>query len=161
MTDHDLAKGASGGAAASLTAAGVMNPSPRTCSKFSKVIEAVLIFKDEDCGMVPVVEEGKPIGVVTDRDVALALADRDDLVNRPVSELMTKTLITVGPGASVEEVVETFSREGVRRLLVVDGEGRLMGVIGWKDVCGGLSNRAVGQLVSSVVEGSAMKTAGV
>ena len=53
-------------------AADVMTPSPRTCSRFSRVIEAVMIFKDEDCGMIPVVEEGKPIGVVTDRDVALS-----------------------------------------------------------------------------------------
>ena len=76
-------------------AADVMNPSPRTCSRFSRVIEAVLIFKDEDCGLVPVVEKGKPIGVVTDRDVALALATYDDLVDHPIEEIMTTTLISV------------------------------------------------------------------
>ena len=70
-------------------AADVMNPSPRTCSRFSQVIEAVLIFKDEDCGLVPVVEEGKPIGVVTDRDVALALATYNDLVDHPIEEIMS------------------------------------------------------------------------
>jgi CBS domain-containing protein len=70
-------------------AADVMNPSPRTCSRFSRVIEAVLIFKDEDCGMVPVVEKGKPIGVVTDRDVALALATYDDLVDHQIEERRT------------------------------------------------------------------------
>ena len=42
-------------------AADVMKSAVRTCSKFSTVIEAVLIFKDEDCGLVPVVEDGKPI----------------------------------------------------------------------------------------------------
>ena len=61
-----------------LTAADVMTPSPRTCSNFSTVLEAVLIFRDADCGLVPVLEDGKPIGVLTDRDVALALIDHGD-----------------------------------------------------------------------------------
>jgi CBS domain-containing protein len=133
-------------------AADVMNPSPRTCSRFSRVIEAVLIFKDEDCGMVPVVEKGKPIGVVTDRDVALALATYDDLVDHPIEEIMTTTLISVAPSTPVPEVVETFGRQAVRRLLVVDSGGLLVGVIGWKDVCGEISDRVVGRVVTDVVE---------
>ena len=56
---------------ASLTAADVMTASPRTCSPFSTVLEAVMIFRDADCGAVPIVEDGKPVGVLTDRDVAL------------------------------------------------------------------------------------------
>ncbi len=138
-------------------AADVMNPSPRTCSRFSRVIEAVLIFKDEDCGMVPVVEKGKPIGVVTDRDVALALATYDDLVDHPIEEIMTTTLISVAPTTPVPEVVETFGRQAVRRLLVVDSGGLLVGVIGWKDICGEISDRVVGRVVTDVVE-SPMRT---
>jgi CBS domain-containing protein len=133
-------------------ASDVMNSSPRTCSRFSRVIEAVMIFKDEDCGIVPVVEEGKPIGVVTDRDVALALASHDNLVNLPIEGIMTKTLVSVAPSTSVPEVVETFAREGVRRVLVIDSSGHLAGVIGWKDVCGEISNREVGRVVTDIVE---------
>src|SRR5271165_6888 len=133
----------------------VMNPAPRTCSRFSRVIEAILIFKDEDCGLVPVVEEGKPIGVVTDRDVALALAASDDLVDHPVEEIMATNLISVAPSTPLPEVVETFGREAVRRLLVVDSGGLLVGVIGWKDVCGEISDRVVGRVVTDVVESPA------
>lgn len=133
-------------------ASDVMNTSLRTCSRFSRVIEAVLIFRDEDCGLVPVVEGGKPIGVVTDRDVVLALATHADLVDHPIEEIMTKTLITVAPTTTVSEVVDTFGREAVRRLLVVDKEGLLVGVISWKDVSGELSDRSVGRFVTEVVE---------
>ena len=133
-------------------AADVMKTSLRTCSRFSRVIEAVLIFRDEDCGLVPVVEEGKPIGVVTDRDVALALASYADLVDHPIEDIMTKTLITVAPTTSVSEVVKTFAREAVRRLLVVDGQGLLVGVISWKDVSTQVSEESVGRLVTDVVE---------
>ena len=92
-------------------AADVMNSSPRTCSRFSRVIEAVLIFKDEDCGLVPVVEEGKPIGVVTDRDVALALANHDDLVDHPIEEIMTTALISVAPSTPLPQVLDCYGHE--------------------------------------------------
>lgn len=142
------AAGARGGE----VAADVMNASPRTCSRFSRVIEAVLIFKEEDCGLVPIVEEGKPIGVVTDRDVALALAEHDDLVHRPIEEIMTTSLVTVDPSATIDEVVDAFGRNAVRRLLVVDSGGLLRGVISWKDVSDSATDREVGRAVSEVVE---------
>ena len=61
------------------TAADIMRPDPRTCSPFSTVLETTVIFRVEDCEAVPVVDEGRPVGIVTDRDVALALPDYTDL----------------------------------------------------------------------------------
>lgn len=152
MIDREASLEATDRAEESTTASDVMNPSPRTCSRFSSVIEAVLIFKDEDCGMVPVVEDRKAIGVVTDRDVALALAEYDDLVNRPVAEIMSTELVSVAPETPLAGVAAAFHREAVRRLLVVDAGKRLVGVIGWKDVCGALPEHVVGRVVTSVVE---------
>lgn len=152
MTNQGPPRIATDAAPPRTSAADVMISAPRTCSKFSRVIEVVLIFKEEDCGMVPVVEEGRPIGVVTDRDVALALGTYDDLVDRPVSDIMTTNLISVAPDAPLAEAIELFAREAVRRLLVVDAGGQLLGVIGWKDVCGELPNRVVGRVVTSIVE---------
>src|SRR5947209_10130746 len=99
-----------------LTAADVMTPSPRTCSPFSSVLEAVLIFRDADCGAVPVVDAGKPVGVLTDRDVALALADHPDLAGRPVSDVMSTAVVSVAPGASLDDVQQALGEHGVRRL---------------------------------------------
>ena len=92
-------------------AADVMISSPRTCSRFSRVIEAVMIFKDEDCGLVPVVEEGKPIGVVTDRDVALGSGHYKELVEQPIEKIMATTLVAVAPSTPLSEVAETFGRK--------------------------------------------------
>lgn len=143
------------GASGPMTAGEIMNRSPRTCSRFSRVLEAVLIFKDEDCGMVPVVEEASPIGVVTDRDVALALASTEDLVNRPVEEIMSKGVITVTADTTLPQVIETMRNELVRRLLVVDDQGLLVGVIGWKDLASEVPDHTVGQVVNDVVESPA------
>lgn len=135
-----------------LRAADVMTDSFRTCGRFSTVTEAVLIFKEVDCGMVPIVEEGRPIGVVTDRDVALALASHEDLAMQPVCEIMTDDVAAITPDTPLWEVVREFGREGVRRLLVVDAEGLLVGVIAWADIVPHLPEFASGKMVSDVVE---------
>jgi CBS domain-containing protein len=136
-----------------LTAADVMTSNPRTCSPFSTVLEAVLLFRDADCGAVPVLDEGKPVGVLTDRDVALALADYEErLPGLPVSEIMSKGAVTVAPDAALNAVLEQFGNRGVRRLLVVDADNRLRGIIGWADVAPYAPDVEVGRVVSEVVE---------
>src|SRR4051812_20524899 len=111
-----------------LTAAEVMTPDPRTCSVFSTVLEAVLIFRDADCGAVPVIEEGKPVGVLTDRDVALALAELEErLPATPVSDIMTRGAITITPETNINSVIDQFGDHRIRRLLVVDSADRLVG----------------------------------
>ncbi len=117
-----------------LTAADVMTASPRTCSPFSTVLEAVLIFRDANCGVVPVVDTGEPVGVLTDRDVALALAEYPDVVNRPVSDIMSKGVLTVPPEATLAEVIQRFGTERVRRLIVIRSDGQLLGIVTWADV---------------------------
>src|SRR4051812_20380072 len=90
------------------TAADVMTPTPRTCSPYSTVLEAVLIFRDVDCGAVPIVDAGKPVGVLTDRDVALALAEFPDLASRVVADIMSKDPVTVRPSATIDEIQATI-----------------------------------------------------
>lgn len=134
------------------TAADVMTPSPRTCSPFSTVLEAVLIFRDADCGAVPVVDAGQPVGVLTDRDVALALAEFPDLAGRPVSDVMTRGAFTVAPETPLEQVKDAFGAHGVRRLLVADASGQLLGIIALADVARHLPDRVVGEVVTEVVQ---------
>lgn len=155
MIDSGIQSNSPPGLPEILTAGDIMNRSPRTCSRFSRVLEAVLIFKDEDCGMVPIVEEAAPIGVVTDRDVALALASMEDLVNRPVEEIMSKNVITVASETPLPQVIETMRDELVRRILVVDNQGLLVGVISWKDLASEVPEHTVGQVVNDVVESPA------
>jgi CBS domain-containing protein len=136
---------------APLTAADVMTASPRTCSPFSTVLEAVMIFRDADCGAVPVVQDGKPVGVLTDRDVALALAEYPDLVGRSVGDVMSKDPITIGPDATLDEVDAKIARNAVRRLLVVDKGGSLIGIVAWSDLARREGDGEVGHVVSDVL----------
>src|ERR1700685_1951507 len=91
-----------------MSAADVMTVAPRTCSTFSTVLEAVMIFRDANCGAVPILEEGRPVAILTDRDVALALPEHSDLVNRPVSEIAQPGIVSVSPGDTLGQVCEVL-----------------------------------------------------
>ena len=134
------------------TAADLMTPSPRTCSTFSTVLEAVLIFRDADCGAVPVLEDGKPAGIVTDRDVALALAVHGErLPGVAVSEIMSRGIVSIAPDEPLEVVAARFGDEQVRRLLVLDAQGQLLGIIAWADIAPHVPPRTLGRTVTEVV----------
>ncbi len=104
-----------------------------------------MIFRDADCGAVPVLDNGQPVGILTDRDVALALADHPDLATRSVADIMTKGVVTVRPDTPLAEVEAIFGREGIRRVLVVDAEDRLVGIVAWADLAPYASDREAGR----------------
>ncbi len=135
-----------------LTAADVMTPNPLCCDVLSPVLEAVRIFREADCGAVPVIEEGKLFGVLTDRDVALAIPDLDDLANEPIGKITAPGVIAVGPNVVLSAVAAKFADRGVRRVLVIDDQGKLQGIIGWADLAHHLSNQRLGRTVARLVE---------
>jgi CBS domain-containing protein len=146
MSDHDDLR-----IIESIRAADLMTAAPRTCSAFSTVLEAVLIFRDAKCGAVPILEDGRPVAILTDRDVALALADYPDLVDRPVQDVVTPGIVSVAPDDSLAHVCEVLRSQAVRRVLVLDQTGLLIGIIGWADIAPVLSDRVMGRLVTELV----------
>jgi CBS domain-containing protein len=140
--------------ARALRASDVMTPDPRTCSNYSSVLEAIMIFRDADCGIVPVLEDGRPVGVLTDRDVALAVPDYSDLASRPVTEVMTPRVVSVTPDTSIPDVVAKFGEAGVRRLLVMEGDDQLIGIISFEDISRHITENSLGQVLSDIVEQS-------
>lgn len=133
------------------TAADVMTASPRTCSPFSTVLEAVLIFRDADCGAVPVLDAGRVVGILTDRDVALALAEHPDLSRQAVADIMTQGVVSVRPETPLAEVRDACTQHGVRRVLVTDAQDQLLGIVAWADLAPALPDAEVGRVVSDVV----------
>jgi CBS domain-containing protein len=135
----------------SVTAADVMTPAPCTCSVFSTVLEAVMIFRGSDCGAVPILSEGKPVAILTDRDVALAISEFPDVVSRPVSEIMVPGTVAVAPDDSLADVCQALRSQSVRRVLVVDSVSGVKGIIGWADIAPVLSDRMMGRVVKDVI----------
>lgn len=106
----------------------VMTANPTTVAPTATIQEAARIMRDRDTGVVPVVENGKPVGLVTDRDIVVrAVAEGGDGAERPVREIASTNLVTVTPDMSTEEAAELMAERQVRRVLVCEGD-RLVGV---------------------------------
>lgn len=88
---------------------------------------------DSDVGSVLIVEESESVGIITDRQLALALTDGGDLSETTAGELMTEDPVTVSEDDGVFEVIQMFDEQNVRRLPVVDSDGQLSGIVSLDD----------------------------
>ena len=110
----------------------VMTPNPRCVSPDDSIQSAAQIMRDEDTGAVPVCDNGRAVGIVTDRDIVIrAIAEGQP--NRSVRDIATRDVISVSPDTSTREAAELMSEHQVRRLPVVDGE-RLVGIVSLGDL---------------------------
>jgi CBS domain-containing protein len=85
-------------------------------------------MRDQDTGVVPIVENGRPVGVITDRDIVVrAVAEGADGSRRSVRDVASGDLITVTPDMTTEQAAELMAERQVRRVLVCEND-RLVGV---------------------------------
>lgn len=113
----------------------IMTKSIKTCDYNCSVKEAAQIMKKFDTGAVPVVDAmNKPLGVITDRDITVnAVAESNHPDSIKVLNLMTKQIISVHEDDPIEVAAQKMKEHKVRRILVVDGEDRLKGIISLAD----------------------------
>jgi CBS domain-containing protein len=102
----------------------------------STLAEAAAIMWRRDCGVVPIVDaEGTVVGIVTDRDVCIALASRGQTAHEVrAAEVMSNPVHTCNAVDDVEEALALMRRQQVRRLPVLDARGRLAGLLSINDV---------------------------
>ena len=115
----------------------VMTANPTCVTPETNLVEAARLMKDENVGVIPVVEEGtnKLLGLVTDRDIAIrVVAEGRDTANTSVGHIMSKDIKTARPGDSMEDVMTLMGKEQVRRIPIVDDRGALVGIIAQADV---------------------------
>ena len=127
----------------------LMTRNPCTVSPETPVSEAARLMKEEDVGIVPVVERvggaetrGRLVGVVTDRDIAIRHVAEGRASDAPVRDVMSGGVKTATPDDSVETVMELMGREQVRRIPVVDERGSLVGVVSQADLARKASDSA-------------------
>jgi CBS domain-containing protein len=111
----------------------VMTPNPRYVSPEDSIQNAARIMRDQDTGAVPVVENGRPVGIVTDRDIVVRAVAEDGQLNRPVREIVSGSIISASPDMSTREAADLMSEHQVRRLPVVENE-RLVGIVSIGDL---------------------------
>jgi CBS domain-containing protein len=102
------------------------------------VAEAVRRMRDADVGSVVIVEDGEPIGILTDRDVALDLA-RGVTGGRLVEDVMTPVPVSIPAEADVELCLERMEENGVRRIVIVE-DTTIVGIVSLDDILMHLAN---------------------
>lgn len=115
-----------------------MTRNPKYCLPSDTVQVAAIIMRQEDCGIVPVLENKdskKLVGVVTDRDLCIiVISDGRDPMAVKVDECMTDEIISCRPDDNVDEVIEKMQAKQVRRIPVVDASNNLIGIISMSDL---------------------------
>ncbi len=116
----------------------VMTEKPVCCLPGDMVAEAAQLMKNENIGPIPVIENGqtqKLVGIVTDRDLALkVVAEGLDPKSTKVETVMTRLVITCLADDDIQKALDAMSKHQLRRIPVVDNNGRILGIISQADV---------------------------
>jgi len=132
-----------------------MTSNVQTATREMSLRDVAVMMRDGDMGSIPVVENGKLVGIVTDRDIVVrSIADGKDATT-PVSEAMTTEIFAVGPDDFVFEAIRLMGDRQVRRVPVVDNSGVLAGIIAIADIALEMEDeREIAEALEEISSGS-------
>src|SRR5918992_2490381 len=129
----------------------VMTERPRAVTPQTPLNEVAEVMETEDVGSVPVVEDDRLVGIVTDRDIVVrAIAKGKDPRGMPASEASSRELVTVNPDDDLSDALELMARYQVRRLAVTAEDERLVGVVSQADVALHAKDKEAGELLEGI-----------
>jgi CBS domain-containing protein len=130
-----------------------MTSNPRGVETSTPVVEAARLMKSEDVGSLPVLDGERLVGMVTDRDIVLrVVAEGKDAESTTAGEIASTDLVTVDPQQELDEALRLMAQHQVRRLPVVEEDGRLVGILAQADVAKEGKDAQTGQLVQEISE---------
>jgi len=131
----------------------VMTSNPKTVDASSSVVEAAKLMRDEDTGIIPIVDGDRLVGTITDRDLAIrVVAEGRDPQTTTVAEVASRDLVTIDPQQDLDEALRLMARHQVRRLPVVEEDGKLVGILSQADVAREASPEETGRVVEEISE---------
>jgi len=130
-----------------------MTEAPTTARPDLNAADAAGMMRSHDVGVIPIAEEGKLLGLVTDRDLVVrVLAERKDPTAVALRDIMTRSAVTVTPDTELADARDVMAKHQVRRLPVMKGE-ELVGIISLGDVAVATSSkRTVGETLDQISE---------
>jgi len=130
----------------------LMTTEPITVEPDTTLGEVATLMKQEDCGSIPVVEAGRLVGIVTDRDIVIrGVAGGTDPKTQRVSTIMSADPVTIGADDDVTEAEKIMADRQIRRLPVIE-DGRLVGIIVTAQIARADDKRKVGETLREISE---------
>ncbi len=134
----------------------IMTKSVKTAESRLPLRDVAAMMRDGDVGAVPVVDDGKLIGIVTDRDIVVRVVAEGGDAATPISEAMTTELFTVRPDDFAFEAIRLMGDKQVRRIPVVGANGELAGIISMADVALEMEDeREIAETLEEISSGAA------
>jgi CBS domain-containing protein len=128
-----------------------MTSNPCTIDADQTVAYAARMLKDENVGLAPIVEGSRLVGTLTDRDIVIrVVAEGKDPQTVKVREVASSDLVTVDPQQDLDEALRLMANHQVRRLPVVEEDGRVVGVLAQADVAENVKEKKTGELVEEI-----------
>jgi len=130
----------------------VMTANPTCCKLDTPLQQVAQMMIDNDCGMIPVVDnDGRPVGSVTDRDIAVRIVARGkEAAGASAADAMTSPIQSVASDTSLYDATCVMEAHKIRRLMVVDGDGKLAGIAAIADLSLAGKDEATAQVVKQV-----------
>ena len=129
----------------------LMTDNPCAIDAEKPVAHAAKMMRDENVGLAPIVEGDRLIGTLTDRDIAVrVVAEGRDPEATAVREVASTDLVTIDPEQELDEALRLMAEHQVRRLPVVQEDGRLVGVVAQADIARHGDDRQTGQVVEQI-----------
>jgi CBS domain-containing protein len=128
-----------------------MTSNPCSIDADKPVSYAAKMMRDEDVGLAPIVEGDRLIGTLTDRDIAMrVVAEGRDAESTMVRDVASRAVVTVNPEQGLDEALRLMAEHQVRRLPVVEENGRLVGVLAQADVAEHADPSETGRMVEEI-----------
>jgi len=129
-----------------------MTTAPVTVQPDATLGEVAVLMKQEDCGSIPVVEDGRLVGIVTDRDIVIrGVAAGSDPKTQRVSTVMSADPVTIRPDDDLADAEKVMADRQIRRLPVVEN-GKLVGIIVTAQIARAADKRKVGETIKEISE---------
>jgi CBS domain-containing protein len=129
----------------------VMTSNPCSIDAEKSVAYAAKMMREEDVGLAPIVEGDKLIGMLTDRDIAIrVVAEGRDPDQVKVADVASKQVVTVDPQQDLDVALRIMAEHQVRRLPVVQEDGKLVGVVAQADIAREGDDAQTGKLVEEI-----------
>ena len=131
----------------------VMTHDPQTIGTDAAAVDDARMMRDADTGIVPIVDGQRVVATITDRDIAVrVVAEGSDPGTTRAIDIASRELVTIDPQQDLDEALRLMARHQVRRLPVVEEDGRLVGIVAQADVARHASEKKVGDTVQKISE---------
>lgn len=144
----------------------IMTANPACATRDTSLREIAQMMVEHDCGCVPIVENmasKKPIGTITDRDITIrAFATGQNPAELKASDAMTMGVSTITPDADIEECADVMEDKKIRRVVVVNDDGKIVGMVAQADIAEhGSHPSLVGNVVNEISDAPASPNRGI